>query len=321
MTVLNSLSVERDHRAMQMFLKKPLCPFSPNSPEAAYFQILTPHAFDLLKPHVESYSKPQSYVRDIDHLSCELSTSMGRIITTLDACPCVFRRATGLPCCHIMTVRFMKHYSIFDRSLVPDRWTRSYNVGERNESAVEMHTDVISAAGQLVTKVEQQIYVAPAPVDLPLAKRKVPNAEARHKRAAEVANDLVRLISEAPETQYAARLKQMKKLRDSWLVEKLAKDQGDVSNKNEAAIDAEDSRVTLETVAGDICDVDTIGEAELMDIANSVCYEMPGTDTAVKYCDVKLPGKATKRTRQNYVVKESTSALRKQLRPTPDFDP
>jgi len=293
LTVLHSLAVERNHRAMQMFLKKPLCQFPADSPHAAYFQILTPYAFSLLKPHFHTFNVVH-LVRDIDDIACELSTSMGRMITTLDACPCVFRRATGLPCRHIMAVRSIKNFSIFDRTLVPDRWTRSYNMRQDNE----IMNGIIE---QPIVSDAQQ----PSSGVLPKSdKPKVPSTEVRRRRAAEIADELVKLVAEAPESHYATRLKQMKKLRDTWRIEKMKSEseptmESEISDAAIPLTDVGDSKGSVAIGGVDICDVDTVGETELIDIANNICYGLSGTvtDQGMKYSDIKLPGKVGKRGR------------------------
>lgn len=279
-----------------MFLKKPLCPFPPDSPEAAYFQILTPYAFGLLKTHFDTYLVVH-IVRDVDEIACELSTSMGRMVTTLDACPCVFRRATGLPCRHIMAVRYMKQYSIFDATLVPDRWTRAYNVSRQGET---QNGAVALVGEQPPTAADPQPSVAPA---ASADQSKIPSTHVRYKRASEIANELVKLVAEAPASFYLPRLKQMKKLRDAWRAEKVkcepeaeANGTGDVPESAATGVDLQ-ANVTIG--GDDICDVTTVGETELIDIANSVCYGMStaASEQAMKYSDIKLPGKIGKRGR------------------------
>ena len=57
MCTINSMSIERDHRALLVSQKVPLKVYSDDSPEQAYLDILTPYAFRFVKVELEKRSR------------------------------------------------------------------------------------------------------------------------------------------------------------------------------------------------------------------------------------------------------------------------
>ena len=83
--------------------KKSVSAFSPNSPEEQYAQILTPNATG----HVPKQLQLRNKVKvDVDYgVSCEASSSNGKLNVTNDNCQCSFWMSMNLPCRHILAVR------------------------------------------------------------------------------------------------------------------------------------------------------------------------------------------------------------------------
>lgn len=317
-----------------MFLKKPICPFPPESPEAAYIQILTPYAFNLLKPHLDSYRHVRIF-QEVDDIACEFVTNVGRIVTTFDACPCVFRMSTGLPCRHIMAVRHVKNVTIFERQLVPDRWTRTYNASFHTDTIViTPSADVQSAADDQVYNngADQRHLTAAAPAAAAVAKpdrTKTLSSHQKYKRAVAITNELASLAAEAPLSLYLARLQHIKELRDAWRTERPSPELllgsgggiGEAMSKDEdlAGVFAADELVPAAggvRIGGE--DVVAVGvcETELVDIANSVDSAMVGSwiggvENAMRYSDIKLPSKVAKRGRPSGVGKSASVGLPK----------
>jgi zinc finger SWIM domain-containing protein 3 len=211
--VLHDLRTERDDRMIHSLLQKKsvlrFTPYPSNSPETPFLAALTPYAYCLLKPHVDTY---RSVVidREIDETSCELSGigCIDKAITSLDACPCLFRTSTGLPCKHIMAVRSMKSLNVFDRQLVADRWTREYYVGYKKELQTELNAAYGGVDERVVDRVRLEGAVIPP---------QVTSAQRRYREATVKVNELAFVVAEATSASlYTSRLEQMKQLCEAW---------------------------------------------------------------------------------------------------------
>ena len=85
MKCLDSLSMERDQRAVYIFQKVPILPYPSDSPMAKYTALLTPFAMSYLATQM-SHSASVTIVRDIDDDShaVEVQSSKGLLIVTPD---------------------------------------------------------------------------------------------------------------------------------------------------------------------------------------------------------------------------------------------
>jgi hypothetical protein len=205
LTVVNMLRSDCDQRAQQT-LKRPASQFPSDSLEGMFHATVTPYAFSLLKPHIDSYRSVR-VEREISSVACEVPSSMGMMITTIDVCPCLFRISTGLPCKHILAVRAIKRIKLFDRHLIADRWTREYYVGHQREiqSEANLHDD------DHRRKPRQRPRQRPDPVI-----SQVISAQQQYREATAVAHELATLLAEAPLKHYASRLSQIEWLREAW---------------------------------------------------------------------------------------------------------
>jgi len=304
-----------------MFLKKPVSQFPPDSPEAEYVQMLTPYAFSLLKPHLDTYPYVEIY-REVDEIACEFVTALGRIVTSFDACPCVFRISTGLPCHHIMAVRHLKNVAIFERQLVPDRWTRTYNMVHHVLPPVN---GVAPQSDNPVHGLDQRSTSSAAPSVKP-EKSKALNNHQKHKRALAVTNELALLISEAPMSIFIARLQEIKRLRDGWKAERPTSENVfhglSQTEDVQGAFAANDGASGNLKIDGDDMVAVGVCETELVDLVNSVGVDgtmasnwVGEVENTVRYSDIKFPlrGRPCKRGRPCSVNKDA-AAVKKRVK-------
>jgi len=126
-TAIESLRVERDHRAITMVQKRAVCSHPASDPCYEYAQLLTPYALELISKQMSKMQLMQSadIVDEADGTWSIRSTS-GVVTATADVCQCVFFTNIGLPCQHILAVRKASGLSLFAEDLCAVRWTRYY---------------------------------------------------------------------------------------------------------------------------------------------------------------------------------------------------
>ena len=119
---LNTLRVERDHRALEITMKRRVSTYDSDTSFGRYMSYLTPYSFEYVKTQLEQASKVQ-IVQEIDAASCLVQSRGQNITSTIDSCPCGFVSAMKLPCKHIFAVRASKSLSEYEESLCAERWT------------------------------------------------------------------------------------------------------------------------------------------------------------------------------------------------------
>ena len=125
MKCLTTLKVERDHRALEITMKRRVSTYSEDSAFNQYMSLLTPYSFEYVKTQLEQSNKVR-ITEDINESSCSVQ-SKGQVITsTTDSCPCGFVSAMQLPCKHIFAVRRYKSLSEYDDALCATRWKLQY---------------------------------------------------------------------------------------------------------------------------------------------------------------------------------------------------
>lgn len=131
MKCLTTLKVERDHRALEVTMKRRVSTYSTDSAYHQYMSLLTPYSFEYVKTQLEQSNKVK-IIQDIDEKSCSLE-SKGQLITSdIDSCCCGFVSAMKLPCKHIFAVRQSKSLSEFDEALCADRWKLQYFISNHH---------------------------------------------------------------------------------------------------------------------------------------------------------------------------------------------
>jgi zinc finger SWIM domain-containing protein 3 len=123
---IQSLRNARDHRAIVIMQKRAVVPYSSDSVEAAYMQVLTPYAFSFVVKQIELCEK----VKLPDHASfnetVEIITSATTVKTSHFSCECSFWTAMNLPCRHIIALRKAAGVSMFDANLIATRCKMDY---------------------------------------------------------------------------------------------------------------------------------------------------------------------------------------------------
>lgn len=132
MKCLHTLRVERDHRALDLTMKRRVTTYAPGTEFSQYMSLLTPYAFEYVKDQLERAKKVKILQKLDDGKSC-LVHSQGRSITsTVESCPCGFVSAMQLPCKHILAVRMSHSLSVYDESLCANRWHVQYFLGNHH---------------------------------------------------------------------------------------------------------------------------------------------------------------------------------------------
>ena len=127
MKCLNSLSLERDHKAAMVFEKCAVRLFPEDNCLSRYQQLLTPYAFSFVVKQFELSSKVK-ITESVDKDSYATTIhSNGKSIETSDCtCSCGFYVTMDLPCRHIFALRSHSELGLFEPKLCTMRWTREY---------------------------------------------------------------------------------------------------------------------------------------------------------------------------------------------------
>ena len=122
MKCLDSLSLERDHRAAMVFKKYSVSLFPDNNYLSEYQKLLTSYAFHLLLNNLSCPATSKSQKLG-DSCMTTIHNKGRNFIISLYQCDCGFFTAMELPCRHIFSL--CKH-SFFEAKLCAVRWTRNY---------------------------------------------------------------------------------------------------------------------------------------------------------------------------------------------------
>ena len=127
MKCLDSLALERDHRAAMVFKKCSVSFFLDNNCLSEYQKLLTPYAFSFVVKQFELSSNIKITETVVGDSCMTTIHSKGRdFITSLYQCDCGFFTAMELPCRHIFSLRKHTEMSFFEAKLCAVRWTRNY---------------------------------------------------------------------------------------------------------------------------------------------------------------------------------------------------
>ena len=122
--ILNTLRIERDHKAAIMFQKVQVQPFPVNSPESEYSKLLTPYAADFVIKQIRLADKVKEITQAEEEWTVE--TSQGQKVVNLSRCSCIFQTSMTLPCRHMFALRKQLQLPLFDPSICNKRWTSAY---------------------------------------------------------------------------------------------------------------------------------------------------------------------------------------------------
>ena len=122
--ILTALRTERDHKAALIFQKVKVSPYSADSPEAQYSQLLTPYAYKFVQKQLALVDK----VKEIEESSgvFTIKTSEGVLTVSSTNCTCIFRTSMLLPCRHMLAFRKEIAQPLFCANLCDRRWTSEY---------------------------------------------------------------------------------------------------------------------------------------------------------------------------------------------------
>jgi len=118
MQCINSLKLERKHRALLVVAKRRVVIFDKESALGKYMGFLTPFAFDYIKEQFQ-FSEKVKILDDVNDCSCTIDSSEGQIITSETNCSC---NSMKLPCHHIFATRLHKGLSEYTEDACAERW-------------------------------------------------------------------------------------------------------------------------------------------------------------------------------------------------------
>jgi len=102
MKCLDSLSLERDHRAITVFEKCPVNVIPVNNCLSQYQLLLTPYAYSFVVKQFELSDKVNIVVNL--NSSVDVYSNGRKLLTTDSGCNCGFYTAMQLPCKHIFAL-------------------------------------------------------------------------------------------------------------------------------------------------------------------------------------------------------------------------
>ena len=222
-----------------------------------------------MEPHLDTYWSAADFAKSIGNSRYEfvVSSSDGRRIVasvTSDCCPCVFRISTGLPCQHILAVRYLCGLSVFDRALVLERWTREFD-------AINQQLVTVSNSSPIAS------YVPSERLDAVTRQQQL-------KQAISTVTDLASVAANCLPETFEKRLKVLRDLRDQW--------------KSETILQVPDGSVLVADEVRHVSSSSRLGDElvnELVDLASNIDSGAWNTYATVNYSDIKLPSKKAKR--------------------------
>ena len=121
---LDSLALERDHRAITIFQKAPVLLYTSESALYHYQLLLTPYAFSFLK---EQFDVAKNIYDDAGTAESNvLQSSEGLLVVSALSCQCSFNKKK-LSCRHVFSHRITHNMELFDKNICSARWTKNYH--------------------------------------------------------------------------------------------------------------------------------------------------------------------------------------------------
>ena len=110
-------------QSIESFQKVLSIPFSEDSNQYQYMQLLIPYAFTFVLKQINCSSKVKLVIKGDTY---EAETSAGSIVIAEETCTCSFWKTMQLPCRHIIALRSIKKLSLYHAPLCALRWTQFY---------------------------------------------------------------------------------------------------------------------------------------------------------------------------------------------------
>lgn len=197
---LNSHKYERDHKAVQHVLKRPVTIFAPESCEFRYLEYVTNYAFKFVIDSIESSKsiKTDKISKSTDE-QFEVKTGGTTFETSIETCNCSYWTSMLLPCNHIFAIRTLEGLPLFAEHLVDFRWTQKYYLQT-----------------QRTFRGTQTTPNSPASVKIQTTPQRILTLSEKRKRASFITSSLVTLTSIAPLSQYQCKLQVLKDIERLW---------------------------------------------------------------------------------------------------------
>lgn len=199
LVAVDSLRVERDHRALSVFQKVRVTPFKPDSPEYSYMQILTPYALGYVVKQLDLAHKVK-ILRQSGNVY-EINSSEGINQVTPTDCDCTFRKSMQLPCRHIFAVRNYCEADLYSSELCATRWTLAYyrsNHRVMAEPDSDFHDSSLNVS-------EAHVKTKP-----------VLSQHDKYRKSFHVAQRLASVVSDSPMREFNEKLATLNRLLHMW---------------------------------------------------------------------------------------------------------
>ena len=195
---LDSLALERDHRAITIFQKAPVQLYTSESALYHYQLLLTPYAFSFLKEQL----KAKKISEDAGTAEINvLQSSEGLLVVSALRCQCSFFKAMKLPCRHVFSHRITHNMELFDKNICAARWTKNYY----HESHRVFSSDSV-----------QNIGIPVQVSDIQRTSSRILSQHEKYRKAFGIAQKLASLASEIPMKEYHYALECLQKIVEMW---------------------------------------------------------------------------------------------------------
>ena len=195
-TIIQSLRLERDHKAATMVQKVKVCAFEKGSPEAKYYEVLTSYASTFVTKQLNLAK------RLTDIVACDDGSYQVQDVkpVSVNHCACLFKQSMLLPCRHIFAVRKKLDLSLYDENLFDNRWTLNYYC---NTQRIFANTEAIPTSTFTVTKNSSNSTCT-------LSEQQ------KYKNVSVLALELANIASKASGVHYERRCDVIRRLINHW---------------------------------------------------------------------------------------------------------
>lgn len=107
-----------------------------------YEELLTNAAYNHVENQVEKHEAVTFFDIDEPNQTCKSKFKTTSYVTGIDCCECPFWLRFKLPCYHIFGVRKLFEKPLFDSALCKERWTKQYNLQNKNPFLVDQNNSV-----------------------------------------------------------------------------------------------------------------------------------------------------------------------------------
>ena len=197
---LDSLALERDHRAILVFQKAPVQCYA-GFPLHQYQILLMPFAFSyIVKQHQLAQKIVITHDIDKSNGTVDIQSTAGVITTSIQSCQCGFFKAMQLPCRHVFALRLHSNNCLFDESLCAVRWTRDYYLQSHRVFLSEPVRDM---------------DITVSAIERP-AQFRVLSQQEKYRKAFVVAQKIASLASEIPTRNFPSALQCLQQIVSAW---------------------------------------------------------------------------------------------------------